>query len=76
MNCSHWWIIEPANGPTSRGKCRLCGEEKDFYNSLDYILGLKGLKAVGTKIKKSRRVPLTEDIPDESLDLADEELYV
>ena len=30
--CSHFWTIEIANGPTSRGVCRICGEEKDFYN--------------------------------------------
>ncbi len=28
----HHWIIESANGPTSRGVCKLCGAEKEFDN--------------------------------------------
>ena len=32
--CSHYWVIENAQGPAGRGKCTLCGEEKDFKNLL------------------------------------------
>ena len=32
--CRHYWIIEVANGPKSRGVCRYCGETKDFLNSM------------------------------------------
>jgi hypothetical protein len=32
--CSHYWIIEVANGPRSRGVCRYCGETRDFLNSM------------------------------------------
>ena len=31
--CNHHWIIEGARGSTSQGICKLCGEERDFYNS-------------------------------------------
>ena len=31
--CRHYWTIEPADGPTSRGVCKVCGEEKEFLNS-------------------------------------------
>ena len=31
--CRHYWNIESADGPTSRGVCRVCGEEKEFLNS-------------------------------------------
>jgi len=31
--CIHYWIIETARGPTSRGVCKYCGEEKEFINS-------------------------------------------
>ena len=31
--CSHHWIIEIAQGPTSKGVCKYCGEEKEFLNS-------------------------------------------
>ena len=32
--CCHHWIIEPANGPISRGMCRNCGEVREFRNSI------------------------------------------
>ena len=32
-NCRHYWVIEDASGPTSRGVCKFCGAEKDFLNS-------------------------------------------
>lgn len=32
--CRHYWIIEIANGPKSRGVCQYCGEERDFLNSM------------------------------------------
>ncbi len=32
--CAHHWIIEKADGPRSKGKCQLCGEEKEFSNSV------------------------------------------
>ena len=30
--CNHYWIIEIPKGPTSRGKCKFCGKEKEFDN--------------------------------------------
>ena len=37
IRCTHHWRIDSPEGPTSRGVCKLCGEEKDFYNWLGYI---------------------------------------
>ena len=31
--CHHYWVIEVANGPTSMGTCKYCGETKEFYNA-------------------------------------------
>jgi hypothetical protein len=31
--CRHFWVIESANGPMSRGKCKYCGVKKEFYNA-------------------------------------------
>ncbi len=31
--CKHHWIIEPANGATSMGVCKVCQAEMEFYNS-------------------------------------------
>jgi len=33
--CTHHWIIDPPNGPTSTGRCRLCGATKQFTNNWD-----------------------------------------
>ena len=30
--CQHEWVIEPAEGPTSWGECRLCHEGREFQN--------------------------------------------
>lgn len=36
--CQHHWAIETPAGSTSKGRCRRCGEERDFRNSAqDYI---------------------------------------
>ena len=33
--CQHHWLIQAADGPTSPGVCRLCGETKDFKNYVE-----------------------------------------
>lgn len=36
--CRHHWIIESPRGTLSAGRCKLCGEEREFRNSAnDYI---------------------------------------
>jgi hypothetical protein len=39
--CQHFWDIEVANGPSSMGTCRFCGETKEFLNSLPNFNPLK-----------------------------------
>ena len=39
--CNHYWMIEDAKGSTSRGVCKLCGEERKFYNSWPGFVILK-----------------------------------
>jgi len=34
QGCSHYWRIDPANGPTSPGRCKYCGEISTFFNSI------------------------------------------
>ena len=31
--CRHHWVIETPRGATSQGRCKLCGEEREFRNS-------------------------------------------
>ena len=33
MTCPHYWVIDAANGHTSRGVCQLCNEVREFVNS-------------------------------------------
>jgi hypothetical protein len=39
--CRHYWVIEVANGPVSRGVCKYCGARKDFYNTFPEYNPLK-----------------------------------
>lgn len=32
--CVHHYVLEPPEGPVSRGRCKLCGSERDFRNGL------------------------------------------
>ncbi len=36
--CPHHWLIETATGPRSKGKCQLCGEEREFNNSVGFMV--------------------------------------
>jgi len=33
-DCSHHWVIESPNGPTSNGICKVCGVVREFKNSI------------------------------------------
>ena len=34
--CTHHWLIDPPDGPVSKGVCKKCGAEKDFKNYIFY----------------------------------------
>ncbi len=37
-SCQHHWIIETPRGSTSSGRCKRCGQEREFRNSAsDYV---------------------------------------
>ena len=33
-DCTHHWIIQPADGPVSWGECQICHETREFQNSI------------------------------------------
>ena len=35
--CNHYWMIDPPWGPTSWGRCKFCGAEREFDNYWSYI---------------------------------------
>ncbi len=34
--CAHHWIIDSPRGAMSSGRCKRCGEEREFRNSTEY----------------------------------------
>ena len=40
QRCHHHWMIESPTGPISRGRCRLCGIQREFRNYLRDCLGV------------------------------------
>ena len=46
--CVHHWVIDPPNGAVSQGRCKVCGEEKEFRNSFEYS-SWYGNKSPGAK---------------------------
>ncbi len=54
--CQHYWIIESANGPTSRGVCRICGAEREFSNSFPDFAAL----ARGSRPHELPKLPQVE----------------
>ncbi len=35
LACTHHWVIATPDGPVSTGRCRLCGGEREFRNSIE-----------------------------------------
>ena len=35
MTCAHHWVIDTPAGPLSKGRCKLCGQDREFRNSPD-----------------------------------------
>ena len=36
-SCVHHWMIDSPSGTTSKGICKYCQSQRDFYNSPDYM---------------------------------------
>jgi hypothetical protein len=38
ITCQHHWVIDTPRGAMSQGRCKRCGEEREFRNSAhDYV---------------------------------------
>ena len=58
--CRHQWLIDAPAGPSSKGVCRLCGEERQFQNYIEgsswgYDISLEQLSG-GTRYPAGRGV--------------------
>lgn len=63
--CRHHWLIESPHGPTSLGRCKLCGAQKEFRNSgCDWLWEDEPLSELSYRPWgqfRESRAPVTED---------------
>ena len=61
--CNHHWIIEPPNGPSSPGSCKLCGLKRRFPNSSEDSIwdGAEGRSRWNDMGVVRRRRPASEE---------------
>jgi len=69
LGCIHYWVIDVPSGPVSGGRCRLCGESREFRNSLDSASGWDDDRnaypaslAVRSSLNQPRRVEAMSDM--------------
>ena len=55
MTCIHHWIIEPPNGPKSKGICIKCGDVSLFPNEIMLTAEWKYLEDLGSRKRKEKR---------------------
>lgn len=73
VGCRHHWVIESARGPVSHGICKVCGLEKDFYNSAPEEYSMRRRAPVAIMEEREEKV---ESVPIDELEeseLAEEE---
>lgn len=60
-NCRHYWIIDTSQQVESKGRCRLCGEERVFQNKLSSAC--KKQEVVIDTVPVEGAVPQPDDPP-------------
>lgn len=67
--CNHHWVIDPPNGPTSSGHCKLCGRARKFPNSSEDSIwdGAEGRSRWNDMGMSRRRRPSDESITEENV---------
>lgn len=60
--CQHHWIIDTPRGAMSDGRCKVCGEERQFRNSTsDYIWDDDSSSRYGTLSKMRPVAKIADD---------------
>ena len=67
--CNHHWIIDPPNGPTSSGNCKMCGRKRKFPNSSEDSIwdGGEGRSRWNDMRIARRRRPGDEPVAEENI---------
>lgn len=50
VTCIHHWLIEPPEGPVSKGECLKCGDKQEFGNYFGHSMWESETEAVDDKI--------------------------
>ncbi len=66
--CQHFWLIEPALGPTSQGVCKYCGQKKTFLNIVEDNLPKENLSRFFNKDEAVEEEAEEEEAEDDSDD--------
>ena len=53
--CRHHWVIDTPNGALSDGRCKRCGQEREFRNSQEDLMWDSDSFSLGGSRYKSRR---------------------
>ena len=64
LNHPHYWVIESPQGPTSKGKCQICGYTQEFSNAIDTNIWTNSRRG-WVRPKKSETAQQTSDENDE-----------
>jgi hypothetical protein len=60
--CRHHWLIETPRGATSHGRCKVCGETREFRNSTtDYVWDDDSSSGYGSWSGVRKTPKVTED---------------
>lgn len=55
-HCPHYWLCEPANGPTSKARCKLCQAKvvfsNDGYAAIEKVMQMAKRSARGGEMRK------------------------
>ena len=65
QTCQHHWVIEAPDGPVSRGKCRTCGEARDFKNTIDATPWGEGQRAAVPEERVAVTIPQDDSRDDD-----------
>ena len=68
-HCQHQWLIDAPAGPSSRGVCRNCGEERQFLNYIEgsswgYDVSLEQL-AGGSRLPTGRDIASNKSLAED-----------
>jgi len=54
--CQHHWVIDTPNGALSGGRCKRCGQERQFRNSQEDLLWDSDSFSLGGSRLRNRRM--------------------